>query len=292
MSGGRGAVVIPAYGKVELTRAVVADCLREPDVVRVVVVDNAGDLGDAADLAGGSGGAVEVLRPGTNLGWLRGTNHGAAHAAAAGAPWLVALNNDTRLSAGFFAGLRDALVARPDALVAPCYDDHYVAQNAYYTGPVADFVPAAVEVAAPMIDGTCYAMTAQTHAALGPLDAAAFGRRGWGAIEDYLIRARAAGLDAVVTRRAYLSHARGTTARAVMSSYERYATSEMRRGMRRKHGPHWRRHFTTGAPRDGTRIVVRDALRAVEDALGLSETAVGRRGATPPPSPATPTTGR
>lgn len=267
----RGAVVIPAYGKVDLTRATVGDCLREPDVVSVIVVDNGGDfeLDDAR---------VTVMRPGSNLGWLRGTNYGLKAARASGHDWLVGLNNDTRLSAGFFDGLRRALAAHPDGLIAPCYDDHTATQTGYFAGPVEEFPAEPVEEQVQIIDGTCFSMTAELLDRLGPMDARHFGRRGWGGIEDYILRARGLGGGAYVTRRAYLTHARGSTARAVMPSYHRYAIAEMRRGLRRIHGAHWRREFALPVQTpDSTGTRLRDLLRSIEDRLGLSETAIGRR---------------
>ncbi|MGY1604652.1 glycosyltransferase [Geodermatophilus sp. SYSU D00815] len=268
----RGGVVIPAYGMPDMTAEVVADCLREADLVHVVVVDNAGDYTAPA------GRGVQVLRPGENLGWLRGTNLGVATAAAAGCDWLVPLNNDTRLSDGFFAGLRAALERRPEDLVAPCYDDAVPTQNRYHRGPVEEFVPEPVELGVPLIDGTCFAFTTERYRALGPLDATAFGRHGWGAMEDYVLRNRALGGGCAVTHRAYLTHASGVTADAVLPVYTRYATSEMRRGLRRKYGRHWRVHFPplADAP-DTPRVLLSDTVRVLESRLGLRGTRVGRR---------------
>jgi GT2 family glycosyltransferase len=264
-----GAVVIPAYGETRLTHAVVKDCLRETDLIAIFVVDNAGDFHTADP-------RVTVLRPESNLGWLRGTNYGFAAARAVGHDWLVGLNNDTRLCAGFFSGLQGALIATPAALIAPCYDDHVVTQARFFTGPVAAFVPEPIEESALIIDGTCFALTGELIDQLGPLDAKRFGRRGWGGIEDYILRVRAIGGDAYVTHRAYLEHARGSTAHVTMTSYERYATSEMRRGLRRKYGQDWRRHFSTSDESiDSMRVRLGDFLRAVEDRLGLSETVIG-----------------
>jgi GT2 family glycosyltransferase len=121
-------------------------------------------------------------------------------------------------------------------------------------------------------------MTGDLFDQLGALDAKHFGRRGWGAMEDYVLRLRAMGGAAYVTRRAYLTHAHGSTARAVWASYERYAHSEMRRGMRSKYGPHWRAQLEpTDQTPDSVRTRMIDLLRGSVDRLGLSETAIGRR---------------
>ena len=45
-----------------------------------------------------------MLRPSTNLGWLRGTNLDFDYATKRDYSWIVGLNNDTRLSERFFQG--------------------------------------------------------------------------------------------------------------------------------------------------------------------------------------------
>lgn len=266
----RLAAVIPAYGLVEMTQAVVRDCQRERDVADVIVIDNMGDYRAIGD--------ERVVRPGSNLGWLRATNLGCALADRDGAyGGLVALNNDTRLSPGFFAGLISAARASPTAgLIAPCYDDVVVVQGSYYRGAPDSFPPQDVEGVAKLIDGTCYMVPTSVLRRIGPLDEGHFGRRGWGAIEDYCLRVRSAGLHVLVTRRAYLAHARGRTAKLTQSNYERYAASEFRRGMRRKWGSSWQASFDEGTvPLDAKGDRLRDAIRNAEDRLGLSETRLG-----------------
>lgn len=266
----KGAVVIPAYGMQTMTHAVVRDCLREPDVVDVLIVDN---MGDYESISG-----EVTLRPSRNLGWLRGTNYGFDYARqSASYDFVVALNNDTRLSEGFFSGLRTALERAP-GLLAPCYDDIVLAQRAYYSGPVEDFTPEDTEIETKLVDGTCFALTEPTLAKVGFLDDRRFGRRGWGAMEDLCLRISARGLPILITRRAYLTHARGSTARAVHTAYERYAYAEMRRGMRKKWGSEWRSRFDPETVGSGSRADDRrDLLRMFEDRLGLSGGWIGRR---------------
>lgn len=266
----RGAVIIPAYGKEHLTDAVVDDCLEEGDIIQTIVVDNTGQM--APDHYGHTD-PVDVITAPSNLGWLRGTNIGFTAAVVDGSDWLIALNNDTRLSRGFFAGLRDALEQHPNSLVAPCYDDHVSTQNNYYRGPLAEFEPQPHEQPVPLIDGTCFALTTDLYRRLGPMDERRFGHRGWGGIEDYILRVRELGGDAVVTRRSYLTHARGSTAREAFSAYERYAAAEMRHGLRRKHGRGWRKHFTPTYPAtlDSARTMLSDTVRLTELRLGIAE---------------------
>jgi GT2 family glycosyltransferase len=266
----RLAVVIPAYGLVAMTQAVVRDSQRERDVVDVIVIDNMGDYAPVED--------ERVVRPGQNLGWLRATNLGCALADRDGSyVGLVTLNNDTRLSPTFFAGLLSASRSTPAAgLIAPCYDDVVTVQSSYYRGAPESFPAQDGEDAVKLIDGTCYLIPTTAYRRVGPLDEAHFGRRGWGAIEDYCLRVRSLGLQVVVTRRAYLAHSRGSTANATQSNYHRYAASEFRRGMRRKWGSSWQSSFDAGTvPQDSPGDRLRDAVRHVEDRLGLSETRLG-----------------
>ncbi|WP_380161303.1 glycosyltransferase [Kineococcus sp. R86509] len=256
----RAAVVMPVFHKQDVTRQAVADCRRESELVEVVIVDNGGDL-DPAEFPD-----CVVLTPGENLGWLRGTNLGMEHALERGSTSLVALNNDIRLSENFFSGLLTALEARPGDLVAPSYDDVYSPQNSYFKGAPQDFTPASEEVEASIIDGTCFAVTASRWRQLGPLDERNFARRGWGGMTDYVIRNTRAGGKNVVTRRAYLTHARGTTAKATMSNYRWYAASEMRTGLRRKYGANWRTEvYENPEPPEGLKVRLHDHYRMVRD---------------------------
>ncbi len=86
---GRVLVVIPVFGEQETTHALLDDLRREADHADVVV-DNRGDYEAAGD--------ETVLRPGSNLGWAGGTNHGTATARRDEHVAFVWLNNDTRLS--------------------------------------------------------------------------------------------------------------------------------------------------------------------------------------------------
>lgn len=265
------AVVIPAYGLVSLTQSVVSDCLREADLVDVIVVDNMGDYEALA--------TESVIRPGKNLGWVQGTNRGFEVARAKGCELLVSLNNDTRLSDGFFAGIREAAAASERlGVLSTVYDDVNKDQW-HFGGPADAYVAEDLEYDLKRVDGTCFAMPARVYDTVGSLDARHFGRRGWGAIEDLCLRVQDAGLRVVVTRRSYLTHARGSTAHATQGAYERYAAAELRRGMRRKWGADWRDRFDDdGLSPEVARDRFRDTLRDLEDRLGLSNSRIGRRG--------------
>ena len=211
---GRVLVVIPVYGEQETTHALLGDLRRESAHADVVVVDNRGDY-EAA-------GAEAVLRPGSNLGWAGGTNHGTLTARRDDHVAFVWLNNDTRLSHHFVGGLLRCWEDTGADVLGPVYDCHWRHQRLVPTVPVGSFRPRASTYRAPFIDGTCMFVPAATIDALGLLDADAFAPLGWGAEIDYCLRARAAGLTVAVTRRAYLHHERAVTAQAVFGDFDTY----------------------------------------------------------------------
>ena len=138
-SKGRVFVVIPSYGVAHLTRDVVSDVLREPTHAAVLVIDNEGDYRPVDDEV--------VWRPGQNLGWLRASNAGMRLAFETGATAALLLNNDTRLSEGFFAGLVEAQQQQSDAVLVPLYDDISVMEQHHeLSGDIESFVPRPQEV--------------------------------------------------------------------------------------------------------------------------------------------------
>ena len=211
---GRALVVVPVYGEQATTSALLGDLRREAGLADVVVVDNRGDYEASGD--------ETVLRPGENLGWAGGTNHGTLTARRDDHVAFVWLNNDTRLSEGFVAGLLRSWEETGAAVLAPVYDCHWRHQRLPRPVPVGSFRPRAVTYRAPFVDGTCMFVPAATVDSLGLLDAEAFAPLGWGAEIDYCLRARAAGLTVAVTRRAYLHHERAVTAQAVFGDYDAY----------------------------------------------------------------------
>ena len=223
--------VVPVYAQHHLTAALLDDVARE--AIDVSIVDNEGGYEPF--------GSETVLRPGTNLGWAGGCNYGMARAFEEGCELCVLLNNDTRLSRGFFAGLNQAWIDSRAGLVAPVFNDvwpqHYVAHQ----GSAEEYVPAVATRAVGFVDGTCMAVPRSTYRAVGALDADRFGHFGWGAEMDYSLRVRGAGLAVVVTERSFLTHVRQATGRALCAEYEVQAGADMNAGMTAKWGRDWQR---------------------------------------------------
>jgi GT2 family glycosyltransferase len=274
-------VVVPAYGRTSLTHAVVRDVACEDESADVLIVDNQGDYTPV--------GEERILRPGRNVGWLRACNLGMRDALARRAD-VVVLNNDTRLSDGFFAGLRVAAELFPRSVIAPSYDDRaFACQHQPVVGGVAAFRPRAEEVIVPDVDGTCVLVPHDVMLRVGELDEQRFGRHGWGGMDDYCLRVRRAGGRVVVTRRSFLEHARATTARTATTRYEHFAAAEMEIGMVRKYGLRWRRGFDGVFVSSGHGQLALSAGRYVQERLGLGrvewrELAPGRRRRQPEPS--------
>jgi len=236
----RLAVIIPVFGQEHLTHRLLLDIDREmdwsPDLsISVLIVDNKGNFPSNPK-------RYHLCQPGTNLGWAKGTNFGvkrAKHSESVDA--YVCLNNDTRLSKGFFSGIKRALEVNPlVGLLGPVYDDIHAHQRTSYAGPAEEYTGLPMERSVPFVDGTCLVVPSRTLHHIGFLDEHHFGKHGWGADLDYAIRVRRAGAFVMVTHRAFLNHLGRQTANKVSSDWMHRAVDEMEAGMTVKYGAHWR----------------------------------------------------
>lgn len=235
MKAGRVLVVVPVFGEAAITASLLDDLALERDLVDVVVVDNKGDYDPV--------GWEEVLRPGTNLGWAGGTNHGTRERLGPHHVGVLWLNNDTRLSRGFVAGLRQAARDTGAAVVAPVYNCHWHHQHLPIWSDPREYEPKRRHLRAPFVDGTAMYVPRWALDRLGLLDEESFGPLGWGAEVDYCLRARAAGHLVAVTRAAFLAHERAVTAQAVFGTYDAYldeAWPGMVTGMEARWGTGWK----------------------------------------------------
>jgi GT2 family glycosyltransferase len=230
-------VVIPVYGHHEMTHELLRDLAREEGLVEVVVVDNGGDYPTL--------GGEDVIRPSRNLGWAEGTNRGTRERARPHHLAFLWLNNDTRLSAGFVAGLLRCWRETGAAIVGPVYDCHWLHQQAPQPVPVEHYRPRGVHHRVPFLDGTAMLVAATTVDTIGVLDADTFAPIGWGAEIDYGLRARDAGLELAVTRLSYLHHEKSATGRTVfeggLTEYAERGFPVAMQGLERKWGADWRR---------------------------------------------------
>lgn len=223
-------VTIPAYGRNELTHAVLPDVLAESDLVDVLIVDNGGHYETVAD--------EWVERPGRNLGWAGASNLGFRTAFHRGYEYALTLNNDTRLSPGFFAGLLDPRLPDDRGLVAPVYDDWWALQASTYKGAVSDYEPLDFYRRVPMLDGTALMISADAWEKVGGFDERTFGRFSWGSDIDLSMRVAAAGFGLYATERSFLHHA-GMVSAGESVGKRRYfyrAHRDCERALRRLYG--------------------------------------------------------
>ena len=105
-------VIIPAYGKAEMTRDAIAS-LRgagAPQPLEIIVVDD-GSPEPLMEALGGIDG-VRVVRNASNLGFVETCNRGAAEATG---HYLLFLNNDTEVQPDALTALWNAITTLPDA---------------------------------------------------------------------------------------------------------------------------------------------------------------------------------
>lgn len=111
----RVSIVIPVYGKLEYTLACLRSLVVNPpsDAFEVIVVDDASPDDSAATLEQVQG--IRLVRNANNLGFVGSCNAGAA---AASGEFLIFLNNDTQVLAGWSEELLRCFDLRPDCGIA------------------------------------------------------------------------------------------------------------------------------------------------------------------------------
>ena len=237
------AVILLSCAQVHLTNDVVADIAREADDdIDLYVCDNSESVSAGYQRQW----RETIIKPPRNLRWVIGVNNTIKLARALGPECgggydaFVALNDDIRLSPGFFDAIRDALSDPSVGLVAPSYDDVYRQQVNRYRGPAAGYVSREGLREVPFVDGTAFAMTSRTISHVGLLDEKRFGVYGWGSDIDYCWRMRQAGLKVAVTFDAFINHFHQGSAKFVEDDWSGKAGMEMEAGMNEKYGEGWR----------------------------------------------------
>lgn len=234
-------VIIPVY-KYDHISALCHDLLRE-DIARILIVDNGDKWREDRDRANSG---IDVISPKWNLGWLKGCNFGLEWASrrAIEHDGYLLLNDDTRLSQGFVAGLLAASQGPPhelrERLVGPMYDDVWPQQKCKYQGPAEKYVPKSLDHTVNFVDGTAMYIPKSIFNKVGYLDEYKFAGFGWGADFDYCLRTRSHKHKIIATERSYMNHLRASTAKILNPNYESQAGVELNTGMHEKYGPAWR----------------------------------------------------
>lgn len=223
-------VTIPAFGSNDLTHAVLPDVMAESDLVDLLIVDNGGYYEKVAD--------EWVITPGRNIGWAAASNLGFRTAFRRGYDFAVTLNNDTRLSPDFFAGLLDPRLPKNAGIVAPTYDGWWAGQSSDFTGTVDEYEPLDYFRSAQTVDGTALMMSAPAWEAVGGLDERTFGRFAWGSDIDLCIRIAKAGFGVYVTERSFVHHLDKVSASEAFGKHRYFfrAHRDCERALRRLYG--------------------------------------------------------
>jgi GT2 family glycosyltransferase len=223
-------VTIPAFGSDSLTHAVIPDVLAESDLVDLVIVDNGGHYQRLAD--------EWVIEPGENIGWAGASNLGFRIAARRGYEFGLTLNNDTRLSRDFFAGLLDPRLPSDAGVIGPTYDSWWAVQSTDFKGEPHDYPPQDFFRDVPYIDGTAFMLSTEAHQAVGGLDERSFGKFAWGADIDLCLRVKRAGFGVYVTERSFVHHLEKASANEAFGKvrYQMQGLHEFKKAMRRLYG--------------------------------------------------------
>jgi GT2 family glycosyltransferase len=101
---------------------------------RLIAVDNASADTGAAILTGAADDRISVVRNGRNLGFARAANQGMRAALAAGAEFVVLINNDTVLPADFLARFLARRIELRADVIAPRIMNLHRPDTAWYAG--------------------------------------------------------------------------------------------------------------------------------------------------------------
>lgn len=235
-------VTIPAFGANELTHAVLPDVTAESDLVDVLVIDNGGHYEKLAD--------ERIIRPGENIGWAAASNMGFRIAFSRGYEYGATLNNDTRLSPGFFAGLLDPRLPDDVGIVGPTYDGWWSAQESSFDGVVGEYEPADYFRSVPSVDGTALMLSARAWEAVGGLDERTFGRFAWGSDIDLSMRVKHAGFGVYITERSFVHHLDKVSASEAFGRHRYFlrADRDCKRAFRRLYGRRQLRAIRSSRP--------------------------------------------
>ncbi len=214
-------IIIPVFNNLALTRVCVDSLARVATEVahEIIVVNNASTDGTKEFLtAVEQTGAIRIVNNPRNEGFARACNQGAQ---AAKGPWLLFLNNDTQVTAGWLdrllaaANAANAGVAGAKLLYANGTIQHAgiefikdIPDHIYRHAP-ADFPPANQPREFDMVTGACFLTPADLFQRLAGFDEVF--RNG---IEDvdYCLRVRAAGRKVVYEPRSVVYHHEGQSA--------------------------------------------------------------------------------
>ncbi len=233
------AVIILSFNKVHFTNLLMSDIRDENDKdIDIYVIDNGDKYVRQYN--------ETIISPPENLGWVRGNNLGLRFTYSEKSyDGYVLLNDDIRISKGFFEGLREAYRSHERVgLVAPLYDDAWAHQRAAWDGEAASYTPAPLERSVPFVDGTAFLIPRECNDIAGLLDEMHFPNYGWGVEFTYCMLLRSCGFTNYVTERSFINHVRQGS--VTDPDWEGKAGSELNSGMNILYGPDWENKLWEG----------------------------------------------
>lgn len=209
-SGAPGGVsiVIPVFNQLAYTKLCLESLARHREgIAEIIVVDN-GSADGSGDFLEGVGG-IRLIRNAENRGCAAGWNQGVA---ASGGEWIVVLNNDVIVTAGWLQGMLDAARELALDVVTPAiregeadYDPEAWAR---------EFVQRMRGVRRlGVADGICFMVRRRVFDAVGTFDE--HFRIGQFEDIDFFRRARAKGFRLGITGRSLIHHFGSVTQKAI-----------------------------------------------------------------------------
>jgi GT2 family glycosyltransferase len=150
----------------------------------------------------------------------------------------MTLNNDTRISKGFVAGLLDPRLPADAGIVGPMFDHGFPCAVADQKPEAANYVARPQYRVVAAVEGTALMLSRDCSEAIGGMDLVTFKRYGWGPDLDLALRAREAGYGLYTTEMAYINHFGRRTATGHYGNLRYWwgGTVEMFQGLRTLHG--------------------------------------------------------
>lgn len=232
------AVVIPIHNQLHYTRLCLESLASHArHDLRLILVDNASSDGTAEYLASVDG--ATVIRNSTNLGCAGAWNQGVE--AAAGAEWIVVLNNDVLVPPGWLAGLLEAAAHWGLDIVSPAMREGEC--NYDLASYSADFVArmrSVIRRGAGL--GVCFMVHRRVFEGIGGFDEAF--QVGQYEDVDFFLRARRAHFRIGTVGRSFLHHFGAITQRSMSRSQPSLAYASKNRA---HFIAKWKRHWWTWA---------------------------------------------
>lgn len=255
-------IIIPVWNQFHFTRDCIEHIIKNTRYpYRLILIDNASDADTKnylEKLKAEQPEAVELIRNGENLGFVKAVNQGLK---LSNAPYICVMNNDTVPAPGWLERMVDFAETHKDAgLINPQCDGHLSTPIDTYAKMLEKNKGQYMEMN--QCQGFCMLMRKETVDRIGYLDEA-FGVGGYDDT-DYSMRAHMAGYRSVSIRDSYVYH-------RLHSSFNKAGNREewVRRNQKIYYDK-WGKHLRVGVALDLKSLDAESLLEAVKFAYGLA----------------------